>query len=314
MVYSNVSTFEHIPVLLKEVLHGLVECLRRTSEEAKVVVDATAGGLGHSKALASHLEKSDTLICIDKDTVALENKIDFPIIRVHDSFENIEQILKSKNIDGVDVILADLGVSSYQIDTAERGFSYMKDGKLDMRMDQSQKRDAYHVVNNYTSARLETIIKELGEERYAKMITKAIVDARPVTGTKQLAKIITDAVPKHYCITGGHPAKRTFQAIRMEVNHELEVLEKFVYSAVNALKKGGRIAIITFHSLEDRIVKHVFKYLSLSCTCPPKSPKCVCGKVATLKILTKKPILPSIDEQNTNPRAASAKLRLGERI
>jgi len=283
-----------------------------------VVVDATAGGMGHSQAFATSLKESDKLICIDKDINALKNKdkLISPCekVLIHDGFENISSILKNNNIDKVDVILADLGVSSHQIDTAGRGFSYMKDGPLDMRMDQTQKRDAHHVVNNYTLARLQEVIKTFGEERYAKSITAAIIAARPVNGTAQLAKVITDAVPGNYFKTGGHPAKRTFQAIRMEVNHELDVLERFIFDAVNYLKIGGRIAIITFHSLEDRIVKHAFKHLEASCVCPPKTPQCICGKTSTLKVLTKKPILPSIDEQNKNPRAASAKLRIAQKI
>ncbi|MDR0462023.1 MAG: 16S rRNA (cytosine(1402)-N(4))-methyltransferase RsmH [Christensenellaceae bacterium] len=309
----------HVPVLTKEILNGLDDILQKSNSNQKIVVDATAGGLGHSSEIAKRLKSIDKLICIDKDSEAFKHnadriKSDCKVIFINDGFENITQILKNNNIEKIDAVLADLGVSSHQIDVPERGFSYTKDGPLDMRMNQTQQRDAHHVVNNYTATRLEEVIKTFGEERYARQITSAIVNARPIETTMQLAKIITDAVPGNYYKTGGHPAKRTFQAIRMEVNRELEVLEKFVYDATHALKDGGRIAIITFHSLEDRIVKHAFKYLESPCVCPPKTPKCICGKVQELKILTKKPIVASNDEVNVNPRASSAKLRIGEKV
>ena len=305
----------HIPVLLKEVLNGLDSTGKR-----KVIVDATAGGMGHSSQLAKTLPSDGTLICIDQDAEALtknekfikENKCRIEFI--HDNFANIKGILHRLNIDKTDAVLADLGVSSYQIDSPQRGFSYTKDAPLDMRMNQSQKRDAYHVVNNYTPARLQEIIQEFGEERYAKAITAAIVKNRPLKTTGELAKVITDAVLASYYKTGGHPAKRTFQAIRIEVNRELEMLERFLTDAAEMLSLGGRIAVITFHSLEDRIVKRTFKHLSTECICPPKTPKCICNHKATLKILTKKPIEPTSDEVTKNPRATSAKLRIAERI
>jgi 16S rRNA (cytosine1402-N4)-methyltransferase len=308
----------HIPVLLNEVIDGLLPAIERgrANGESVTVVDATAGGFGHSSAIAKKLLKGDKIVCIDKDLDAFKNKDKVSgceTVFVHNGFENIIQILKDNNIEKVDAILADLGVSSHQIDTAERGFSYTKDGALDMRMNQDSQRDAWHVVNHYTPARLEQIIKEFGEERYARQIASAIVAARPIDTTGDLTKVITGAVPSSYYKTGGHPAKRTFQAIRMEVNRELEVLEKFVYDAVKVLKKGGRIAIITFHSLEDRIVKHAFKYLEAECVCPPKTPKCICGKTRDIEIITKKPIVATAAEQKENSRSTSAKLRIGEK-
>jgi len=308
----------HTPVLVKEVIDGLVKSNLRGGRP-NVIVDATAGGLGHSAAFAQELAKNGVLVCIDQDAEALTNdeklitndgcKIEF----VHDNFVNLKRILRELDIDNIDAILADLGVSSHQIDTAERGFSYTKDGPLDMRMNKSDKRDADHVVNKYSPARLEEIIREYGEEKFAKRITQAIVLSRPIKTTGELAKIIVDAVPGDYWRTGGHPAKRTFQAIRIEVNRELEVLEKFIVDAAAALRPGGRIGIITFHSLEDRIVKQTFKRLSTECLCPPKTPKCICGHKATLDLVTKKPIEPTDDEVRNNPRAASAKLRIAER-
>jgi len=313
----------HIPVLLKEVIDGLDISGR------EIIVDATAGGGGHSKEIAKRFGEKGILVCIDRDQDAvrqlaasneqLSDNDKCKVNIVHGNFGNIKGILNQLNIDKIDAILADLGVSSYQIDTAERGFSYMKDAPLDMRMDQSEKRDAYHVVNNYRPERLRQIIEEYGEERYAKSIANAIVAARPIATTIALAKVIQGAVPSTYYRTGGHPAKRTFQAIRIEVNRELEVLERFIRDAVGLLRcprndeKGGRIAIITFHSLEDRIVKQTFKHLATDCICPPKTPQCICNNKATLRIITKKPIEPSQEEIQANPRAASAKLRIAEK-
>jgi 16S rRNA (cytosine1402-N4)-methyltransferase len=311
----------HKPVLLKEVINGLDKCCRGQNGKGKVVVDATAGGMGHSSALAQKLCDSGILVCIDQDKEALEaNKEDLAansgckIEFVHDNFMNITKILEGLNIDKTDAVLADLGVSSRQIDNADRGFSYTKDAPLDMRMDTGQKRDAYHVVNNYRPERLKEIIENYGEERYAERIAGAILAARPIKTTLELVKVITGAVPNSYYKTGGHPAKRTFQALRIEVNRELEVLEKFITDAVKSLSIGGRIAIITFHSLEDRIVKKLFKFLSTDCICPPKTPKCICNHKATLKIVTKKPIIPQEAEMNENPRSKSAKLRIAEKI
>jgi 16S rRNA (cytosine1402-N4)-methyltransferase len=315
-VQNNKDNY-HVPVLIKEVLNGLDECIRvggKHNKENKIVVDTTAGGMGHSSQIASRLAKGSKLICIDKDADAIKlnkDKVKFDnVVFVNDGFENIKSILKGEK---TDAILCDLGVSSYQIDTPERGFSYMKDGVLDMRMNQSAKRDAAHVVNNYSFDRLYEIIKEYGEEKFAKSIASAIVAKRPIKTTGELSKIIVDAVPGSYFKTGGHPAKRTFQAIRIEVNRELEILEGFIRDAVDCLNPNGRIAIITFHSLEDRIVKQTLKELATDCICPPKTPKCICNHHATVNILTKKPIEPTAEEIKFNPRAASAKLRIAEK-
>ena len=304
----------HIPVLLKEVIDGL-DISRR-----KVIVDATAGGGGHSKEIKKRIGEIGRLLCIDQDKDAIIQLSRIEELKaknvdiVHSNFTDILRILRELNIDKTDAILADLGVSSYQIDIAERGFSYMKDAPLDMRMNQDGRRDAYHVVNNYRPERLRQIIEEYGEERYAKLITTAIIKARPIKTTLELAKVISTCVPGNYYKTGGHPAKRTFQAIRIEVNRELEILEQFIKDAAGCLNVGGRLAIITFHSLEDRIVKQTFAHLATQCICPPKIPQCICNNKAALKIITKKPIKPTEKEINVNPRAASAKLRLAEKI
>lgn len=319
----------HVPVMLDEVL----ECFAPILGKNATIVDATAGGMGHSKAISTRLENG-RLICIDQDECArgeFEKAGMANAVFIKDNFSNIKGILEGvlgekRGVSGdyqgkiggqnggVDGVLADLGVSSFQIDTAERGFSYTVDGALDMRMNQDQKRDAYHVVNHYTLERLVEIIREYGEERHAKSIATAIVKHRPIKTTKELVKVITDATPNNYYLTGGHPAKRTFQAIRIEVNRELEILENFVRDAVDCLKPNGRIAIITFHSLEDRIVKQTMRELATECICPPKSPKCICGHRATLQIINKKPVVASEREVATNPRAASAKLRMGVRL
>jgi len=317
--------FKHISVLLSEVVEGL-----NLSKE-KTIVDATLGGGGHSLKVAQVID-GGTLICIDKDTTAIEHsKIklseelekfynennDFKIPKVifaHNDFVNISRVLDENGINKVDGILADLGVSSYQIDNSERGFSYMNDAELDMRMNKSQKLTAEHVVNLYKPDKLMQIIRDFGEERYSRRITEAIVNARPIKTTLELSEIIKKAVPGNYYKTGGHPAKRTFQAIRIEVNNELGILEKFVVDSVDRLNKNGRVAIITFHSLEDRIIKQTFKQLEKSCICPPKTPICICAHKPSLRIITKKPIEPSEEEIKNNPRSASAKLRIAEKV
>ena len=299
----------HIPVLLDEVINAL------NLKPEQTVVDATFGGGGHSREIAKKIGNG-TLVCIDQDREALANG-GIRGVRtelVHDNFSNINGVLKDLGIDKVDAILADLGVSNHQIDTPERGFSYTKDAPLDMRMDMGQQRTAWHVVNQYKTENLERIIRDYGEERYAKRISEAITKARPIETTLQLAKVIQNAVPGNYYQTGGHPAKRTFQAIRIAVNDELAILEKFVKDATNCLKPKGRLAIITFHSLEDRIVKQTMKHLATECICPPKTPKCICNHHATLKILTKKPTEATETEQKANPRSQSAKLRTAEKI
>ena len=303
------TTFHHIPVLLSEVIEAL------NLKAGKTVVDATVGGAGHSRQIAK-LITGGTLICIDKDRAAIEHSqlILKDAKFVHSDFVHIAKVLDDLGIEKVDAILADLGVSSHQIDTAERGFSYMSDAPLDMRMDKTQRLTAYDVVNAYPAERLLCIIRDFGEERYARRITEAIVKSRPINTTLELAEVCKSAVPGNYYKTGGHPAKRTFQAIRIHVNGELDSIEKFIKDGTSRLAKGGRIAIISFHSLEDRIVKQTFKTLSTDCLCPPRIPMCICGHRATLKILTKKPIEPTDAETKTNPRSHSAKLRVAERI
>ena len=304
----------HIPVMLSETISAL------NLKAGQTVVDATVGGAGHSLAIAKQIP-GGTLVCIDRDRAAIEHsqsikrKQDGVDIKfVHSDFAQISDVLGELGIQKVDAILADLGVSSHQIDTAERGFSYMSDAPLDMRMDQTAKLTAYHVVNMYPADKLFSVIRDFGEERYARRITDKIIASRPIKTTLELAETIKSAVPSMYFKTGGHPAKRTFQAIRIEVNNELAALEKFVRDSVGSLKKRGRIAIITFHSLEDRIVKQTFKTLAANCLCPPRTPVCICGHRAAIKILTKKPIEPSQEELCKNPRSHSAKLRTAEHI
>lgn len=308
------KTFNHVPVLQDSVIDAL------NLGSGKIVVDATVGGAGHSSEIAKKIT-GGTLICIDKDQAAIEHsqsilkKIPGTEIKfAHYDFVNIAKVLDDLGIEKVDAILADLGVSSHQIDTAERGFSYMSDAPLDMRMNQTADLTAYHVVNMYPQEKLLAIIRDYGEERFARKITENIIAARPIKTTLQLAETIKNAVPGSYYKTGGHPAKRTFQAIRIEVNSELDAIEKFIRDGVARLKKGGRIVIISFHSLEDRIVKQTFKRLASDCLCPPRTPVCICGHIATLKILTKKPIEPTDAETKVNPRSHSAKMRMAERI
>lgn len=319
---TGTHTFHHIPVLFDEVIDAL------NLKNGKTVVDATVGGAGHSTEIAKKIT-GGTLICFDKDIAAIEhsqfilektrasegsNDTGLEIKFAHSDFAEIAKKLGDFGIQKVDAILADLGVSSHQIDSSIRGFSYMTDAPLDMRMNQSADLSAYHVVNLYPQEKLFTLVRDYGEERYARRIAENIVAARPINTTLELAEIIKSAVPGNYYKTGGHPAKRTFQAIRIEVNNELGCIEKFIRDGVSMLKKGGRIAIISFHSLEDRIVKQTFKRLSSDCLCPPRTPMCICGHKATLKILTKKPIEPTEAETKANPRSHSAKLRVAERI
>lgn len=308
--------FEHISVLLQESIEGL------NIKKDGVYVDGTLGGAGHSKEIVKRLE-TGRLIGIDQDINAIEkatnvlNEFMSKVTIVHNNFKNIGIILKELNIDGVDGVLLDLGVSSHQLDQEERGFSYNKDSFLDMRMNTSQDFSAWDVVNKYTKKELERIIKDHGEERWAARIAEFIGAERqikPIDTTGELVEIIKKAIPSGARKDGPHPAKRTFQAIRIEVNKELEILRESIINAVGALNTGGRICIITFHSLEDRIVKETFKELSLECICPPEMPICTCNKKKELKIITRKPILPSKNEIETNPRSRSAKLRIGEKV
>lgn len=308
--------FQHKSVLLKEAVEGL------NIKKDGIYVDGTLGGAGHSKEIVKKLEKGK-LIGIDQDINAIKkatkelSAYKDKVILVHDNFVNLDNIAMNQNIENVDGVLLDLGVSSHQLDEEERGFSYNKEAIIDMRMDESQDFSGWDVVNKYSKKELERIIKEYGEERWAARIAEFIVAERKIKAidtTKQLVEIIKKAIPKGARKDGPHPAKRTFQAIRIEVNKELEILKDSIIKAVRLLNKGGRICIITFHSLEDRIVKETFKELSLDCICPPELPICVCSKKKEIKIITRKPILPSKEELEFNPRARSAKLRIGEKV
>lgn len=308
--------FHHVSVLLEECIKNL------QIKENGIYVDGTLGGGGHSLEICKRLT-SGRLIAIDQDLNAHQaakeklkdhlNKVTF----VHDNFVHLKQIVQELGIPGIDGILLDIGVSSHQLDEAQRGFSYMQDAPLDMRMDLHGPLSAWEVVNHYSMEKLNNIIFEYGEERWAKRIAQFIVEARQnksIDTTAELVEIIKKAVPKAARKDGPHPAKRTFQAIRIEVNQELDVLRSVIADAAEVLNPAGRLCIITFHSLEDRIVKNEYRRQENPCTCPIEFPVCVCGKQATSRIITRKPILPSEMELEINPRARSAKLRVLERI
>jgi 16S rRNA (cytosine1402-N4)-methyltransferase len=307
--------FRHVPVLLNETIEAL------DVKKNGIYVDCTMGGGGHSSEILKKLGDGGRLIGIDQDIDALEasKKRLFQydnVTYVHDNFYNIKDILDRLDVEKVDGILMDLGVSSYQIDSAERGFSYMKDAPLDMRMDRERELSAYDIVNKYREEDIEKIIKNYGEDRFARRIAKAIEKSRndsPIETTFELVEIIKRAVPMKFQ-REGHPAKRTFQAIRIEVNSELKILDRAVCDSVERLNPGGRIGVITFHSLEDRKIKTKFKELEKPCTCPPDFPVCVCGKLPVVKILSRKPIEPNAEEKENNPRSRSAKLRVAEKI
>ncbi len=308
--------FNHVSVLLNECIENL------NIKPDGVYVDCTMGGAGHSKEIAKKLSEDGRLICFDQDinaiNVAKERLAEFgeKVILVHSNFENIKDEIKSLGIDKIDGVLADLGVSSHQLDEASRGFSYMNDAALDMRMDNRCENSAWDVVNNYSEESLHKIIKEYGEENWSKRIAKFIVEERKdktIETTYDLVEIIKKAIPKKARMNGPHPAKRTFQAIRIEVNNELGVIKNMIDDAVSIMNPTGRICIITFHSLEDRIVKNEYKYLAQDCICPPEMPFCQCDKKSEVKIITRKPILPSEEEVNVNPRSRSAKLRVAEK-
>ena len=304
--------FKHIPVLLNETIEGL------NIKPDGIYVDGTIGGAGHSKKIIEKLSENGFLIGIDKDEEALnaakENLKGYKNLKlIHGNHDNIKEILEKIGIDKVDGILLDLGVSSYQLDEKSRGFSYIGNDKLDMRMDKSQKLSAYEVVNRYKGEKLADLIYKYGEERYSRRIAKNICIARknkPIETTKELADIIEKSVPFS---KDGHPAKRTFQAIRIEVNNEIEPLYNTVLDCINLLKNGGRLCIITFHSLEDRAVKEAYKDAEGKCTCPKDLPYCVCGAKTLGKIINKKPIEASKEELEINSRAKSAKLRIFEK-
>ncbi|KEI13153.1 16S rRNA methyltransferase [Clostridium novyi B str. ATCC 27606] len=307
--------FNHVPVLLEETIDSL------NIKEDGIYVDCTLGGAGHSSYILKRLSKKGKLIGIDQDLNALKAakerlKNYDNVVYVHNNFYNLDSVLDELNIEKVDGILMDLGVSSYQLDTPERGFSYMQDAVLDMRMNTEESVSAYNVVNEYSEEELFRIIKEYGEERFARKIAKAIVKQReiePIKTTLELVKIIREVIPMKFQ-QGGHPAKKTFQAIRIEVNHELEILNKTIEDGVKHLNSHGRISIITFHSLEDRIVKNKFKELENPCTCPKEFPICICGMKPVVKVITRKPLEPSQEEKENNSRSKSSKLRVAQRI
>lgn len=308
--------FKHVSVLLNECIEGL------NIKPNGTYVDCTLGGAGHSSHILKNLSKDGVLVGIDQDrdalTAAKERLKDYDNVRyVHSNFYNIDNILSDLDIEKVDGILMDLGVSSYQLDEVSRGFSYMQDAPLDMRMNRDNDFSAYDIVNNYSEEQLYKIIKDYGEERFAKRIANFIVNAReinPIQTTLELVEIIKNAIPAKARREGPHPAKRTFQAIRIEVNSELKILNKTIEDGVERLNKGGRMVIITFHSLEDRIVKLKYRELENPCTCPKEFPMCVCGKKPTIKVLTRKGLAPSKEEIEENPRSRSAKVRILEKI
>lgn len=305
--------FEHTSVLLKETIDNL------QIRPDGVYVDGTLGGGGHSYQIASALTDGGRLIGIDQDEAAIEaaGRRLAPyrdrVTLIRDNYCNAAQVLRQVGIEKADGIVLDLGVSSFQLDNSERGFSYRYDTALDMRMDLRQSLTAKDIVNEYTEMELYRVIKDYGEEQFAKNIAKHIVRARqekPVETTGELNEIIKEAIPARMRATGGHPSKRTFQAIRIECNRELEVLKDSLDSLIDLLNPGGRICIITFHSLEDRIVKTAFRRNENPCICPPDFPVCVCGQVSKGKVISRKPVLPSGEELAVNKRAKSAKLRV----
>lgn len=309
--------FRHVPVLLGECLEGL------SIKPDGIYVDGTLGGGGHASAVCERLSCEGTLIGIDRDRDAIDaagkRLENYPCrkIFVNRNYSDIKEILKDNGIDSIDGALLDLGVSSFQLDNAERGFSYMNDAPLDMRMNRDDSLTAKDVVNGYSKADLTRIISAYGEERWASRIASFIEEARkekPIETTGELTEIIKAAIPASARRTGPHPAKRTFQAIRIEVNEELTRLEKALEDFCDVLSPGGRLCVISFHSLEDRIVKDVMARRADPCTCPPDIPVCVCGKVADIRKITRKPVVPSGKEQEDNPRARSAKLRICEKI
>lgn len=305
----KILEFKHESVMLEEV----TEILQPSGD--KIILDCTVGGGGHSKRIGEQLNSAGMLIGIDRDMAAVNaakeklSALSCKVEVVHGNFSELDKILDGLGVEKIDGVIFDLGISSYQIDNGERGFSYMKDAPLDMRMNQEQKFSAYDVVNNYSESQLIKIFREYGEERFSKRIAAAVIKSRPIETTGELVKIIEKNIP----YTNTHPAKRIFQAIRIEVNDELGILEKSIKKAVERLKIGGRIAIITFHSLEDRIVKNTLKNLAQGCICPKNFPVCVCNHKAEIKILDKVKIA-SHEELDKNSRAKSAKLRAAEKL
>lgn len=308
--------FIHKSVLLDECIESL------NIRPDGIYVDGTLGGAGHSLEIVKKLT-TGKLVAFDQDMDAIENaKVKLKdymenVVLIHSNFENLDEKLKEYGIFSIDGILLDLGVSSYQLDTPQRGFSYMHDAPLDMRMDKNLNESAYDIINYYSEEALDKIIRDYGEENWHNRIAKFIIEKRtekPIETTFELVDVIKAAVPKKARDESLHPAKRTFQAIRIAVNRELDVIEKVIKEASDNMNKGGVISIITFHSLEDRIVKNVFKDLSQGCKCPPEFPICNCNIKPTLKIINKKPIISSKEELEENPRARSAKLRCAMKL
>lgn len=309
--------FVHKSIMLEETIEAL------KIREDGIYVDGTLGGAGHSSAIAGRLGKGGRLIGIDQDGDAIEaarkrlEPYQDKVTIVRSNYSAMKNILNDLSIPKVNGILLDLGVSSYQLDNGERGFTYREDVPLDMRMDKRQEKTAGNIVNEYTETELYHIIRDYGEDKFAKNIAKHIVMARqkaPVETTGQLTDIIRAAIPKKVRATGGHPAKKTFQAIRIELNHELDVLKNHLEEMIDLLDDGGRICVITFHSLEDRIVKNIFRTCERPCICPPEFPVCTCGRISKGRVITRKPIVPGLEEQEENSRSKSAKLRVFERI
>ena len=309
--------FSHYSVMLNECIDAL------DIKPNGIYVDGTTGGGGHSYEIASRLSEGGRLICIDQDSDALlaagkrlapfSDRVTF----VKSNFSDVAKVLDDLGIEKIDGLLLDLGVSSYQLDTPERGFSYNSDAPLDMRMDKDAALSAYEVVNTYSESDLRRILFDFGEESFAPKIASAIVayrEEKPVETTFELTNIIKSVMPKKLLVVGHHPAKKTFQAIRIEVNSELSVIAPTIENAVERLNEGGRLAIITFHSLEDRCVKQTYAKCAQGCTCPPEFPICVCGNKPKIALVTKKPILPSKEELEANHRSHSAKLRVAQKI
>ena len=309
--------FSHTSVLLYECIEAL------NIRDGYTYVDCTTGGGGHSLEIAKRMGKNSRLICFDRDksaiiaaTERLKDYLD-RVTFINDNFSSFETAIRELNVKNLGGVLADLGCSSFQFDSPERGFSYMHNAKLDMRMDTDSPLNAYKIINEYSESNLKRIIYEYGEERFAPRIASEICKRRavsPIKTTYELTEIIKAAIPNAARIDGPHPSKRTFQAIRIEVNGELDVIEPMIRSAASSLVSSGRIAIISFHSLEDRIVKQTYRSLSQGCTCPRDFPVCVCGNKPLIKEINKKPTLPSEEELNNNPRSRSAKLRIAEKL
>ena len=308
--------FKHKSVLLEETIDGL------NIKPDGIYVDGTLGGAGHASEVCRRLSAKGRFIGIDQDQdaiVAASDRLaayEDRVTIIRSNYCYMANELHSLGIQKVNGIVLDLGVSSYQLDNEERGFTYRTDAPLDMRMDQRQSRTAADIVNGYEEKELDRIIRDYGEDKFAKNIAKHIVAARqqsPIRTTGELTEIIRQSIPMKMQVTGGHPAKRTFQAIRIELNRELDVLRESLDGMIDLLDDGGRICIITFHSLEDRIVKTIFRKNENPCTCPSDFPVCVCGKKSKGKVITRKPILPTTAEQEENPRSKSAKLRIFER-